>query len=196
MKPLATWLWALALVLACGGADVARDPAAEEALRGVPALETDQVARLVHDKVNAVRRQNGLAELAWNPELAAVASAYSADMAARGFFAHESPDGDDFGERYRRAGFKCRVPTSDSTYLTGGENLALVHRIAQWRIWDDGRKEPAQIRSAEEVAAEVVNGWWNSPGHRKNMLTPHWKTQGIGVAVTADGRFLVTENFC
>jgi uncharacterized protein YkwD len=34
----------------------------------------------------------------------------------------------------------------------------------------------------------VVTGWMNSPGHRKAILTGHYKEMGIGVACTPDGK--------
>ncbi|WP_404813417.1 SafA/ExsA family spore coat assembly protein [Halobacillus yeomjeoni] len=43
-------------------------------------------------------------------------------------------------------------------------------------------------RAAENIAAgqrtpqEVVNGWMNSPGHRKNILDPNLKQIGVGYA--------------
>jgi uncharacterized protein YkwD len=36
----------------------------------------------------------------------------------------------------------------------------------------------------------------NRRGHRQNILTPHWETEGIGVFITPDGRVLLTQNFC
>lgn len=33
----------------------------------------------------------------------------------------------------------------------------------------------------------IVNGWMNSPGHRKEILTGHYREMGIGVACTPDG---------
>jgi uncharacterized protein YkwD len=41
-----------------------------------------------------------------------------------------------------------------------------------------------------------VEGWMKSPGHRENILAPHWKRQGIGVEIAPGNRILVTQNFC
>jgi uncharacterized protein YkwD len=35
-----------------------------------------------------------------------------------------------------------------------------------------------------------------SPGHRKNILTPHWGKEGIGITISPDGKEYVTQNFC
>jgi uncharacterized protein YkwD len=36
--------------------------------------------------------------------------------------------------------------------------------------------------------AQIVTGWMNSPGHRKEILTGRHEEMGIGVAVTPDGK--------
>jgi hypothetical protein len=36
--------------------------------------------------------------------------------------------------------------------------------------------------------AQIVTGWMNSPGHKKEILTSHYREMGIGVACTADGK--------
>lgn len=162
----------------------------------IGAIDPAVLAQLIHQKVNAVRRANGLAELGWNGALVAIATGHSRDMQQRGYFAHVSPSGEDFASRYRRGGYECRVPAGPGRFLLGGENLAQVQQVAQWLVWEDGRKEPEQIRSAEELAEVTVTGWWNSPPHKQNLLRPEWLSQAIGVVVTADGGVWVTQNFC
>ena len=49
--------------------------------------------RDIFDMVNQVRAENGLAALAWDDGLAALARAHSEDMIKRGFFDHVNPDG-------------------------------------------------------------------------------------------------------
>ena len=162
----------------------------------IGAIDPAVLAQLIHQKVNAVRRANGLAPLGWNGALVAIATGHSRDMQQRGYFAHVSPSGEDFASRYRRGGYECRVPAGPGRFLLGGENLAQVQQVAQWLVWEDGRKEPDQIRSAEELAEVTVTGWWNSPPHKQNLLRPEWLSQAIGVVVTADGGVWVTQNFC
>ncbi len=71
--------------------------------------------------VNRERAAAGLPALAPDPEMTAVARKHSADMFARGYFAHVSPDGQDPFDRMRRAGVVFR---------TAGENLALAPTLA------------------------------------------------------------------
>jgi uncharacterized protein YkwD len=37
-------------------------------------------------------------------------------------------------------------------------------------------------------STQIVPGWMNSPGHRKEILTAHYGEMGIGVACTPDGK--------
>jgi uncharacterized protein YkwD len=82
------------------------------ASRARPELE----ARML-DLVNSERVAVGLRPLAADSELTEVARQHSADMFARGYFAHSTPEGEDPFARMRQA---------HVTFLTAGENLALA----------------------------------------------------------------------
>jgi uncharacterized protein YkwD len=41
----------------------------------------------------------------------------------------------------------------------------------------------------------VVEGWMNSPGHRKNILEPRWKESGIGIFINSNGTYYFTQVF-
>ena len=41
----------------------------------------------------------------------------------------------------------------------------------------------------------VMNAWMNSPGHRKNILSPRYSHTGVGVAVDDDGDYYFTQLF-
>ena len=51
-------------------------------------------------------------------------------------------------------------------------------------------------RSAEDLAIDVVQGWMGSPGHRENILTNDYESEGIGVAFGSNDTVLVTQDFC
>ncbi|HSL54207.1 MAG TPA: CvpA family protein [Pyrinomonadaceae bacterium] len=72
------------------------------------------------DLVNQERVAAGLNPLAPDPELTEVARRHSADMFARGYFAHDTPEGLTPFDRMRDAGVR---------FLTAGENLALAPTI-------------------------------------------------------------------
>src|ERR1044072_734981 len=69
------------------------------------------------DLVNQERVANGLNPLAPDPELTEVARKHSADMFARGYFAHDTPDGFSPFDRMKQANVR---------FTTAGENLALA----------------------------------------------------------------------
>ncbi|MEU4693527.1 CAP domain-containing protein [Actinoplanes sp. NPDC023714] len=45
------------------------------------------------------------------------------------------------------------------------------------------------------TAAQVVNGWMNSPGHRTNILNCKSKTVGVGAVFSANGTPYYTQDF-
>jgi uncharacterized protein YkwD len=83
-----------------------------ETTRPLPELEAEML-----ELVNRERSAVGLAPLEADPELTEVARRHSADMFARGYFSHNTPDGKDPFDRIREA---------DVSFRTAGENLALA----------------------------------------------------------------------
>lgn len=83
-----------------------------ESSRPRPDLEKQML-----DLVNQERQAAGLNPLAPDPELTQVARQHSADMFARGYFAHDTPEGLSPFDRMNKAGVR---------FLTAGENLALA----------------------------------------------------------------------
>ncbi|MFY0576028.1 CAP domain-containing protein [Cystobacter fuscus] len=71
----------------------------------------------VLERINALRRAQGLSPLSSDRTLEEVAQAYSERMAREGFFAHVAPDGADLSSRLRAAGAQARV---------SGENLGMA----------------------------------------------------------------------
>ena len=80
-----------------------------------PELESQMLAL-----VNKERRKAGFSPLIADPEMTRVARAHSSDMFARGYFAHESPEGKDPFDRMKDAHVK---------FITAGENLALAQTL-------------------------------------------------------------------
>ena len=70
--------------------------------------------------VNQERQAQGLGPLAADPELTEVARRHSADMFARGYFAHDTPEGITPFDRMRAANVR---------FIAAGENLALAPTI-------------------------------------------------------------------
>ncbi|MFG3440198.1 CAP domain-containing protein [Nonomuraea sp. NPDC047897] len=120
-------------------------PTPATASTGASSVE-DAVVKLT----NQARASKGCRPLVHDPKLHTAAERHSADMAARGFFDHSSPDGRDPGDRVKASGF---APIS-----TWGENIAMGQR----------------------TAAQVVQGWLDSPGHRANIMNCAFTHIGVG----------------
>ena len=180
------------LLAACAGTRPGR-AITVPAQKGKPRTAVSQLEKRIHALVNEERRKHGLSLLVRNDTLTTIARKYSSDMAKRNYFSHYSPEGHDFSYRYKQEGYSCAVRTGERIYM-GGENLfqnnlydrvVFINSVAHYD-WN----------SMEKIAETTVQGWMNSPGHRKNILTPHWKSEGIGVAVSPDDKVYITENFC
>lgn len=72
------------------------------------------------EMVNKERMKNGLKPLRFDPEMTNVARAHSRDMFARGYFAHENPEGKNPFDRMKAAHVR---------FITAGENLALAQTL-------------------------------------------------------------------
>ncbi len=104
--------------------------------------------------LNAIRRAHGLVALRLSSSLSAAAREHSVEMAARGYFSHNSANGTSFDHRIARY-----YPVAGTSYWSVGENL----------LW-----------SAPDVDANgALTMWMNSPDHRANILSPRWRQIGI-----------------
>ena len=132
----------------------------------------------VHQLINEKRSDHGLMPLSWNTKIAQAALNHSTDMATRDYYEHDSPEGHDFTWRYSQVGFYCSIQIGNTIY-GGAENI----------MWMEG------YYGVDKIATTTVDGWMNSPGHRVNILTPYFQSEGIGVAFSGNKVYL-TQNFC
>ncbi|MFG1945071.1 CAP domain-containing protein [Nonomuraea sp. NPDC048826] len=99
---------------------------------------------------NRARAGNGCRPLVHDAKLRKAAERHSADMAARGYFDHTGRNGSSAGDRIQAAGF--------APIRSWGENIAMGQR----------------------TAAQVVQGWLDSPGHRQNIMNCSFTHIGVG----------------
>ncbi|MBM7173382.1 CAP domain-containing protein, partial [Streptomyces sp. G44] len=130
-------------------------PGAPDPAPAPPSGTAEQVVALV----NTERAKAGCGPVRSNGKLAAAATKHSADMAARDYFDHTSPDGTDPGDRITAAGYRW------STY---GENIARGQRTPA-SVMDSWMKSPghrANILNCDfkELGVGVHNAsggpWW------------------------------------
>ncbi len=120
-------------------------------------LDLHQMRSSVLCLINRIRGHYDLHPLAYNQALRTSASAHSVSMVVHGYFAHEGPGGS-MDNRISRAGYLA----------TAGEFV-----IGE----DIGGGEG---RYGSPMA--VVRDWMHSPPHRENILDPHFRDAGVGVA--------------
>jgi uncharacterized protein YkwD len=108
--------------------------------------------------VNATRQQHGLSTLRSSSRLNAAADRHSADMVARGYFAHVTPEGASVTDRIRATG-----------YLGGSGDWALGEDIG----WGTG---------SASTPDSIFRAFMNSPPHRRVILSRDFHEIGVGVS--------------
>jgi uncharacterized protein YkwD len=158
-----------------------------------PVVVATDVAQRIHTLINAERTRHGLSTLTWDKTLARIATNHSRDMLRRDTLTHNGPEGQDFGDRYRQAGYICEVRIGNVIY-TGAENVALSRLYN--RVTVRNGIPHYEWNSPQDIARHTVDGWMHSRGHRENILIPYWRHEGIGVEVAPDNKVYITQNFC
>ena len=108
--------------------------------------------------VNVERARHGLRALTSDARLTAAADRHSADMVARRYFAHVTPEGASVTDRVRQTG-----------YLGGSEDWALGEDIG----WGTGNLA---------TPASIFRAFMKSPPHRRIILGRDFRELGVGVA--------------
>jgi uncharacterized protein YkwD len=137
------------------------EPAAEEVLAPEPSGWQAAILELINGK----RTAQGLAALAWSPELTAAAQAHADDCAGRNLGSHVGSDGAKLATRLARVGYAAR---------TSSENWAnaqsVGHAFGLW--WNEPKgRDP----------------------HRRNILNPRYTEIGIGIARGPWGYYFVAD---
>ncbi len=91
--------------------------------------------------------------LTWNDELENAAMGHAKDMADKSYFSHTSTNGRTMQDRIIAAGYSYKGFKSYNV----GENIA----------------------QGQMTIAQVMEGWFNSPGHCKNLMNPAFKEIGV-----------------
>jgi len=156
-------------------------------------IDINRLEKKIHDRINLERKKKGLSVLVWNEKLNRIARKYSGAMVERRFFSHNDPEGKSFIDRYREGGFECKLRNGNEICL-GAENIAQDNTFRSVTYLNG--TPSYDWNSEDEIAASVVKRWIQSRGHRENILTSYFKCQGIGIAISDDGKVFVTQNFC
>jgi uncharacterized protein YkwD len=151
------------------GSSAPSSPTAAESSRAPVVLSDARLRGAILGEVNNARGAAGLTLLSEDTILAAAASEYAVELARTRRLSHESatPGRRTLGERLQTAGA--------AGWIAAGENLAAVHT------------------SDQRLVRTIVQGWLDSPGHRRNLLDGTYTRAGTGVARAADGYWYITQ---
>lgn len=133
-------------------------------------LEGDRVLeQALLEATNNARLQAGLLPLEYDEKLALAARQHATEMARLDYLSHSSP-------LPENASLTQRVAQAGSSARSLAENIAF-------------------LSSSSNVAQESIQGWLNSPGHRRNLLEPSFTHVGFGVAQNEQGNSYVVQVF-
>lgn len=134
-------------------------------------VATDKMAtaetRLLRE-INEIRAMNGRAPLRLDKRISHVARSRSLDMAAKRYFAHTEPDGDEAEDIIDRRDIEAKEVSENIGHTVGLTLKAGSSRMADW--------------------------WYHSPPHRVQMLANDVNYVGIGIA-RHGSRFTYTAIF-
>jgi uncharacterized protein YkwD len=91
--------------------------------------------------------------LSWNDKLEDAAEGHAKDMARKKYFNHNSKDGRNMSDRVIAAGYNYK----------GYKSFAIGENIA----------------AGQQSIAEVMDGWFKSEDHCRNLMNPGFKEVGI-----------------
>lgn len=151
---------------------------------------------------NEARIKNNQKILAHQALLETAARDYALTMAREQFLAHEHPT----DASQKDPEIRAKNAGVNNPYVA--ENIALIQtypvpngtpvyvRDGGFSLTSDGPViGPHTYQSAAEAA---VQGWLDSPGHRRNLLSPDALELGCGAALTSQGdmpMFILVQNF-
>lgn len=131
------------------------------------------VESAIFTMVNQERANAGLSALTHETALRNVARLHSIDMAAKGYFAHNAPDGKTPANR---------LTDANIGFSAWAENIRWV--------------SAPRTNVANDIMYEAGAGWMNSAGHRANILNPNLTQIGVGVYLNpARTRYYATQVF-
>jgi len=147
-------------------ASVASSPRVTRAASAGPSATASEQRGL--DLANAARAEAKLRAVAFAADLLTLARGHCADMNARHYLGHTTPDGETLADRLQKAGIACSA---------AGENVALVR--------------------SDDPAGRAHELWMRSDSHRRNILAPGFTECAVAVVPYADagGYYLLTEVF-
>lgn len=146
-------------------------------------FDASRIADMVFEYTNQERRRTRLGEFRPSSYLTQSANGHSADMAQRNYFSHKSKG------ILKRKGLRDRVQSTGFSGAMIAENIAMLPTFNTMRTrtsyGPEGQRSWVETdgNTYSQLAANCVQQWMNSPGHRQNILNPSLTHLGVGVAL-------------
>ncbi|MDO9049195.1 MAG: CAP domain-containing protein [Methylobacter sp.] len=164
-----------------------------------PEITAAELERQIHQQINRERQNHGLSQLDRDALLAAIARKHSSDMASYHFFSHTNLQGEDPVERAKNLGWNKKKQHDPNTWAIGpGENIFMNHlydKVVTTKQNGVKVKREYVWKTQEEIVQSTVQGWMDSPPHRKNILSPKYNQQGIGVTISGHEIYVTEDMF-
>lgn len=164
-----------------------------------PKVTAAELERKIHQQVNRVRQSYGLPQLDRDELLANIARMHSGDMARFHFFNHINLQGEGPDERAQKLGWNRKKQRDATTWAVGpGENIFmnnLYDKVVTTRENGIAVQKQYLWNTQEEIAQSTVQGWMDSPPHRKNILSRDYDEQGIGVVISGHEIYITQDLF-
>jgi uncharacterized protein YkwD len=159
-------------------AQVSEEDDSESVITSVKPSKTDnspdlaRAARLIVEKTNDFRRKQALEPVKSNSELAGAAQYFANYMAKTDRYGHTA-DGSRPSQRAKEHGYE---------YCLVAENIAYQYSSVGF--------------GTEELAEKFVQGWIDSPEHRKNMLNSAATETGVAISHSEEsGHYYAVQMF-
>ena len=160
-----------------------------------PEINIEELEQDIHNLVNIERKNQNLKSLSWDSNLHVVARSHSNDMAQKNYFAHVNLEGKTPSDRADSFQFNCQKIVGNLIYSGIAENIFqnnLYNKV--WTV--NGIPTKYEWNSQQEIAESTIQGWMDSPGHRKNILGETFDREAIGIIVSNNSKVFITQNLC
>ena len=155
-----------------------------------------QIKRELFNLTNEVRTRFGVPPVAYSNYLDRMGQIHTNEMYTHKFFLHNIPYCEQVETLKKRIEY-CQL---EGLYDMVGENLANYSAVGGAILLNPLVSQP--LLPAKTLCRNIIQGWYDSPGHRANLLCPDYNYVGFGLLLypkMCNGvkvkYLLVTQNF-
>lgn len=155
-----------------------------------------QIKKEIFNLTNELRIKFGLPPVAYSNYLDRMGQIHTNEMYTHKFFLHDNP----YCKQVRTLQDRLEYCQLTTLYDMAGENLADYPAVGETMLLNPFVSQP--LLPANTLCQNIIQGWYNSPGHRVNVLCPDFNYVGFGLLLypkRCHGMkikyLLVTQNF-